>query len=168
MSFRKRNSVIRAPGSPASVRQEGGAAPGIRPSPLDARPTTSTGTATLDQLIAGHAGLPMGTLLLIEEAGTTDFGSALLRYYAAEGLVQGHQVHALGVGDSWRRELPGLSGNDSTSVSAGDAPSSDKMRIAWRYESLANGPKPARGMRPPTGSAFVRSLDIAYPDMEMA
>ncbi|KAM4055662.1 PAXNEB protein domain-containing protein [Hirsutella rhossiliensis] len=87
MSFRKKNAVIRAPGALPAVQKQGKAVSlGTRPSPLDGRPTTSTGTASLDQLLAGHCGIPLGTALLIEETGTTDFGGTLLRYFAAEGL----------------------------------------------------------------------------------
>lgn len=147
MSFRKRNVVIGASGSSSpTVRQEKPPAPGTRPSPLDGRLTTSTGTQSLDQLLAGHAGLPMGTSLLLEENGTTDFGGVLLRYYAAEGLVQGHHVHLLGFSDAWRRELPGLGSSSSSKGSSKSTFSSDdKMKIAWRYETLGQRNVPARG-----------------------
>lgn len=143
MSFRKRNVVLgtrgNAPGGTPIQKQEKTLAPGVRPSPLDGRLTTSSGTTSLDQLCAGHAGLPLGASLLIEEAGTTDFGGTLLRYFAAEGLVQGHNVHLLGYGDAWRRELPGIS-TDKASTSDKKAPAGDddKMKIAWRYETLGN------------------------------
>jgi elongator complex protein 4 len=58
----------------------------------------------------------------------------LLRYYAAEGLVQGHQVHVIGVPDQWGRELPGLvAGKQREDQPSGVA---EKMKIAWRYERL--------------------------------
>ena len=144
MSFRKRGEVIGTPRTVPVVRTQKTLPEGTRPSPFDGRLTTSTGTASLDQLLAGHAGLPMGTSLLIEENGTTDFSGTLLRYYAAEGLVQGHAVHVLGFDDSWRRELPGL-GSEGKSKNSKSEPSSDKMKIAWRYETLGNRPAPARG-----------------------
>ena len=142
MSFRKRNVVLGTPsttiGAPVA-RPDKTLSPGLRPSPLDGRLTTSTGTSSLDQLLAGHAGIPLGTSLLVEETGTTDFGGTLLRYYAAEGLVQGHQVHLLGFGEGWRRELPGLGTGDRSSKSSRKESSSDeKMKIAWRYETLGN------------------------------
>jgi elongator complex protein 4 len=90
----------------------------------------------------------MGTSLLIEETGTTDFGGVLLRYYAAEGLVQGHQVHLLGFGDAWRRELPGLGNPESSKKTKSTASSEDKMKIAWRYETLGQRNIPARGIVP--------------------
>ncbi|KAI2473556.1 PAXNEB protein-domain-containing protein [Annulohypoxylon bovei var. microspora] len=144
MSFRKRNAVISSsnPSQSTSSRTENAPIPGVRPSPLDGRSTTSTGTASLDSLLAGHAGLPLGTSLLIGEHGTTDFAGVLLRYYAAEGMVQGHQVHVLGMHEAWRHELPGLSTDDKRSSSKSESPSDDKMKIAWRYESLSAGGAP--------------------------
>ncbi|ELQ35451.1 elongator complex protein 4 [Pyricularia oryzae Y34] len=149
MSFRKRNAVISAvpsarpdgiplrPGQ-QQVHQPPQAPPGLRPSPLDGRLTTSTGTASLDTLLAGHAGLPLGTSLLVEEQGTTDFSGVLLRYYAAEGLVQGHHVHALAFPEAWKYELPALSyvsksssGSTPSRTFASADSAGDKMKIAW-------------------------------------
>lgn len=115
---------------------------GARPSPYDGRPITSTGTASVDQLLAGYGGLVLGHSLLVEEQGTTDFASVMLRAYAAEGLVQGHHVHVLGVGAGWRTELPGLASasSSSRSKSAAQDAANDKMKIAWRYEALAPRP----------------------------
>jgi elongator complex protein 4 len=117
MAFRKRNTALtRAPAGSDAPDTHGALShitpvppiPGVRPSPIDGRPTTSTGTPSLDNILAGHAGLPLGTSILIEESGTTDFSGALLRFYAAEGVVQGHKVHVVGVGEVWGRELPGI------------------------------------------------------------
>lgn len=146
MSFRKRSSIISSSGLTQAVqaKTENTPVPGVRPSPLDGRPTTSSGTASLDGLLAGHSGIPLGTSLLIGEHGTTDFAGMLLRYYVAEGLVQGHQIHVLGLHEGWRAELPGLS-TDSKSSHKLDASTGDKMKIAWRYESLGSAGA-ARGM----------------------
>lgn len=140
MSFRKRNVGL---SSGASINPDATSvptpktvpsSPGLRPSPLDGRLTTSTGTPTLDGLLAGHAALPMGTSVLVEENGTTDYAGALLRYFAAEGLVQGHQVHVVGVPEQWGRELPGLVATDGKGEK--DSRATEKMKIAWRYERL--------------------------------
>ncbi|KAM0348775.1 hypothetical protein ACHAPU_004214 [Fusarium lateritium] len=167
MSFRKRNVVIGTAGpSSPTARQEKSLAPGTRPSPLDGRLTTSTGTQSLDQLLSGHAGMPMGTSLLVEETGTTDFGGVLLRYFAAEGLVQGHQVHLLGFGDAWRRELPGLASPDGVKKSSRHSSSSDdKMKIAWRYETLGQRNVPTRDPQTPastgqTTNTFCHDFDL--------
>jgi hypothetical protein len=147
MSFRKRNVGLSS-GSPRNadtpLKSLVTALPGVRPSPLDGRPTTSTGTATLDGLLAGHAGLALGTSLLVEESGTTDYAGALLRFYTAEGLVQGHRVHVVGLPEQWGRNLPGLAGSKEGSSSSA---AQDKMRIAWRYENLGQfgGGQASRG-----------------------
>ncbi|CAK7266160.1 Elongator subunit elp4 [Sporothrix epigloea] len=121
--------------------------PGARPSALDGRPITSTGTASVDQLLAGYGGLVLGHSLLLEEQGTTDFSSVMVRAYAAEGLVQGHHVHVLGVGPGWRTELPGLASAASSSRSRKAEEAADRMKIAWRYEALAprSAANPQRG-----------------------
>ena len=160
MSFRKRNVVVSDPsskthrdaGDAESARTEIGSQrklpisdsrqsdlPGVRPSPLDGRLTTSTGTLSLDNLLGGHAGLPLGNCMLLEESGTTDYSGTLLRYYAAEGLVQGHQLHVVGVGEQWGRDLPGPASTESdTSEDGSKSSRNERMKIAWRYESLGD------------------------------
>ena len=94
--------------------------------------------------------------MLVEEAGTTDFGGVLSRYYAAEGLVQGHDVHVFGPSDGWVSELPGLDGaGESSKVDLGK----DKvpMKIAWRYEALGNS------YSPEAGSSARRSCKLPKP-----
>ncbi|KAI9713149.1 MAG: hypothetical protein M1820_001134 [Bogoriella megaspora] len=146
MAFRKRNvGVIRNSQSPnvditgdASLdKQATASSPGTRPSPVDGRLTTSTGTASLDSL-TGHAGLPMGQSMLVEENGTTDYAGVLLKYFAAEGLAHGHKVLVAGVGEQWGRELPGIVApeTDDASKRKSTVNEADKMKIAWRYESL--------------------------------
>lgn len=141
MAFRKRNVGISQSSAPSGtstsplLNSSAPAITGVRPSPVDGRPTTSTGTPSLDGILAGHSGLALGNSLLIEENGTTDYAAALLRYYAAEGVVQGHQVHVVGVGEFWGRELPGLVGPADDRDRA-PAQNKEKMKIAWRYEQL--------------------------------
>lgn len=145
MSFRKRNiglspgadrtPVANVSAQPPQAAPSPESSPGVRPSPDDGRPTTSTGTPSLDNLLAGHAGLALGKSLLIEENGTTDFAGTLLRYYAAEGVVQGHKVHVIGMTEQWGRNLPGLIGTADMAEEKVDR-SKEKMKIAWRYERL--------------------------------
>jgi elongator complex protein 4 len=150
MSFRKRGIVVAQSGStgssgsspaPAAAAAAAKEQPkGTRPSPLTGTPTTSTGTSSLDSLLGGHNGLVLSSSLLIEEQGTTDFGGAVLKYYAAEGVVQGHTVHVLGVGEGWGRELPGLSEGkakkEAAKVDGIGREREERMKIAWRYERL--------------------------------
>lgn len=147
MSFRKRNIGLstgpdRTPASNApaqphrAVQPPPPSTPGVRPSPDDGRPTTSTGSPSLDNLLAGHGGLPIGKTLLVEENGTTDFAGALLRYYAAEGVVQDQRVHVIGMPEQWGRTLPGLIGPAEAADEKPDRRKGERMKIAWRYERL--------------------------------
>ena len=143
MAFRKRNVALSRPGenaassspqAPSMTPPSAQTPPGVRPSSIDGRPVTSTGTPSLDSILAGHGGLPLGNSILIEEGGTTDYAGALLKFYAAEGVLQGHAVHVVGIGEQWGRELPGVAvgreeGSDNKSKQ-------EKMKIAWRYEGL--------------------------------
>ena len=82
--------------------------PGVRPSPLTGQPVTSTGIPSLDGLLAGHGGLPVGHSLLVGEEGTTDYAGVACRLFAAQGITHGHVVHVVGVPESWGRDLPGV------------------------------------------------------------
>lgn len=138
MSFRKRSvglsGAAKSDNDPSTSPRDKHTFPGVRPSPIDGRPTTSTGTASLDGLLGGHSGLVLGSSMLIEESGTTDYAGALLRFYAAEGLLQGHHIHVVALPEQWGRALPGVVGDSEKREKS--AESAEKMKIAWRYESL--------------------------------
>ena len=179
MSFRKRNVVLSSaassripnsqrpnvhPADPANPTITPSTAsttafqppsnPGIRPSVLDGRPVTSTGTPTLDSLLAGHGGLPLGTSLLIEETGTTDYAGTIARYYVAEGIAQCQTVHVVGLSEAWGKELPGCtgvySGEEKAEINETKG-SKERMKIAWRYERLGEF---GAGKAPRGGSKF--------------
>ncbi|GAB7343079.1 hypothetical protein MBLNU457_1162t2 [Dothideomycetes sp. NU457] len=159
MAFRKRNIGIggsaRGEDQPSTNKAQTPThnVPGVRPSPLTGQATTSTGTWSLDNLLGGHAGLPLGSLLLIEESGTTDFAGALLRFYAAEGIVQNQSVHVVGVGEQWTKELPGMIGAADSSTDAKQSSrvkvDEEKMKIAWRTAA------------DDTPAAFCHAFDLA-------
>lgn len=157
MAFRKRNvGISQTPdGATSTTSTTALHLAGTRPSPLDGRLTTSTGTPSLDSLLAGHNGLPLGHSLLIGESGTTDYAGALAKYFAAEGITQGHRVHVLGLPEAWGRELPGVvadaEGADSRKKSI---PEADKMKIAWRYEGLGEHGRERRGASSPSVSCI--------------
>ncbi|KAK0311273.1 Elongator subunit elp4 [Friedmanniomyces endolithicus] len=138
MAFRKRNVVVGRgrPSESASTSSPAEIATGVRPSPLTSHSVTSTGTPSLDDILGGHSGLPLGSSLLIEESGTTDFAGALLRFYAAEGICQGHVVHLVGLGEAWVRGLPGIAEERGSRKKAVSSDADEKMKIAWRYERL--------------------------------
>ncbi|CZT07162.1 hypothetical protein WAI453_010860 [Rhynchosporium graminicola] len=171
MAFRKRNVVPQPGGSSPTVPVTAKVIlpQGVRPSPLDGRLTTSTGTHSLDSLLSGHSGLALGTSLFIEENGTTDFAGALVRYYAAEGIVQGHHVHVLGMSEPWGRELPGLGTEDGKERRAkGEV--EEKMKIAWRYERLGefgSGSKD-RNTSPLKGTSDAASTAVFCHDFDLS
>ncbi|OCT45072.1 Elongator complex protein 4 [Cladophialophora carrionii] len=169
MSFRKRNVGLsgsaRSDASPQVLSKAQVQLPGVRPSPVDGRLTTSTGTASLDALLAGHSGLALGCSMLIEESGTTDYAGALLRFYAAEGLLQGHHVHVVALPAHWGRELPGVVGESEKRETPAET---EKMKIAWRYESLgqfgANPSSRERSQAPgsPQGGTTGQGASVAF------
>jgi elongator complex protein 4 len=133
MSFCKRNVVIsqKVDSPVASPKQ---AIPGVRPSPVTGHATTSAGTESLDKLLGLGAGLALGTSLMIEEEGTTEFSRSLLSCYAAEGVLQGHTVFV--VGPEGSLTLPGLVEGDGKKSVEKTSVESERMKIAWRYERL--------------------------------
>ncbi|CAN3355703.1 elongator complex protein 4 [Diutina catenulata] len=121
--------------------------PGVKPSLVTSQPTVSTGSGDVDKLLQ-HSGLPLGTSMLIEESGSTDFSSVLLKAFLAQGVMHNRidrQIHChtlcVGVGASWGAELPGIYkgskreqarkkvAEDQSKVSVSNA----NMKIAWRY-----------------------------------
>ena len=96
--------------------------PGIRPSHLSGTFVTSTGSEDVDKVLA-HMGLPLGSSLLIEEQGTTEFSSILAKLFAAQGIVYNRLVSnnkdkssnssnthliILSLNQGFAKELPGL------------------------------------------------------------
>ncbi|RCK63534.1 Elongator complex protein 4 [Candida viswanathii] len=134
--------------------------PGVRPSLATSQPTTSTGSSDLDKILL-HQGLPLGNSLLIEESGTTDFASVLLRACVSQGVMHNRisneqNAHSivLGVTPQWSNELPGvykgsskeqkrakiIENESKVNVSnLSNVPSSStraadpNLKIAWRY-----------------------------------
>ncbi|KAK5165513.1 Elongator subunit elp4 [Saxophila tyrrhenica] len=171
MAFRKRNVAVgaSAPGSPAIAPQKQENLPGVRPSPLTSHSVTSTGSSSLDALLGGHGGLALGSSVLIGENGTTDFAGAFLKYYAAEGLCQGHTIHLVGMGDWWLRELPAVAAERSGSRREKSPAEEERMKIAWRYERLGQSGERALPIRQTPSAAgpakeelpFCHTFDLA-------
>lgn len=138
MAFRKRNIAVGRTSSDLLTSDDSAKSTisGVRPSSITSQPVTSTGTPSLDSQLGGHGGLALGSSLLIEESGTTDFAGALLKYYAAESICQGNMLHVVGVGEGWVRELPGTTEEKSKGKKETAPIDEEKMKIAWRYESL--------------------------------
>ncbi|KAL9089318.1 MAG: hypothetical protein Q9159_002619 [Coniocarpon cinnabarinum] len=175
MAFRKRNTPLTSVRRQSTANDTGEATQerpasvattiqnrGVRSSPADGRLTTSTGTPSLDGLLAGHAGLPLGQSLLIEETGTTDYASALVKCYTAEGITQGHHVHVVNVPPGWVKELPSVvegRGERHAKESKKVQGDSERMKIAWRYEAM--GAQSERGPDSTENNLFCHTFDLA-------
>lgn len=96
--------------------------PGIRPSHLSGTFVTSTGSEDVDKVLT-HMGLPLGSSLLIEEQGTTEFSSILAKLFAAQGIVYNRlagtnkdsgsnssntHIIVLSLNQAFAKELPGI------------------------------------------------------------
>lgn len=158
MSFRRRAPVQEPPiaqnsavvGTAAEQRPHGtgsGLPRGVKASALDGSAVTSSGCRSLDAVLCGHGGLLLGRSYLLGERGTTDHAAVLLRSFAAEGLLQGHDVW-LGPtpmpGSAWFASLPAPLPPDAPSEerterrTAQTGVDREKMQIAWRYNALGN------------------------------
>lgn len=131
---------------------------GVMPSLITSEPTVSTGCPDLDKILL-HKGLPIGKSILVEETGSTDFASVLVKCFASQGIIhnrisgdqkQSHVI-VLGLPHAWANELPGLykgstkeqkkakieSNESKISVDnfadSASARNENNMKIAWRY-----------------------------------
>lgn len=126
----------------------------VRPSVATSQSTVSTGVPDLDKILV-HQGLPTGTLLLVEESGTTDFASVIMRCFTSQGILHNRLENStgthsviVGMNQMWASELPSiykgssrdqkrakvLENESKMSVSnMKEAGGSRDMKIAWRY-----------------------------------
>ncbi|XP_057336221.1 elongator complex protein 4 [Microplitis mediator] len=127
---------------------------GTKPSFINAQLLISTGIPSLDTIIGG--GLPIGTILLLEEDKYGNNAKTILKYFFAEGCVAKHNLFVASQDfppDKFIADLPAVIYSDDKSVlptgfpvvpTAGPAvpavPQSvrdaDRMKIAWRYEHM--------------------------------
>lgn len=142
---------------------------GVRPSIQNALPTISTGSSGLDSIL-GHVGLPLGSVLMLEETGNTDYASVLLRSFSALGVNQSRvgdgkpvpegpnetKIIAVGVPSSWASELPGMYieskekkklkiKEQEKKLTVGNVLNNNEkasnMTIAWRYANQSQATK---------------------------
>lgn len=184
MSFRKRNEPVGSLARPSPIARPGAGRPdmgrpaaaarvrkelpeadllasnvGVRPSIVTSQPTVSTGCADLDRILV-HQGLPLSNALLVEESGTTDFASVLLRAFAAQGVLHNRvdkarthcHVVVVGASAAWAKDLPGpykgstkeqkkaKLAQDLSQISVSNMAERD-LKIAWRYGINAGKPE---------------------------
>ncbi|KAG7698634.1 hypothetical protein KL930_001412 [Ogataea haglerorum] len=125
---------------------------GVKPSILTSQPCISTGSSDIDSIL-GHQGLPIGSSILIEETGTTDFSSTLSKLFLAQGIVHNrinpsqpntHDI-VVGLDQIWAKSLPGVykrskernrekvQQNESKVSVSNIVNQTNDLKIAWRY-----------------------------------
>uniref|UniRef100_A0A8C5QL32 Elongator complex protein 4 n=1 Tax=Leptobrachium leishanense TaxID=445787 RepID=A0A8C5QL32_9ANUR len=120
---------------------------GTRPSVHNGQLLLSTGVPSLDHVLGG--GLAVGTLLLIEEDTYSTYSNLLLKYFLAEGVVNGHEIYIASASEDPANILKDLPAPLTDEMPKPDDRKSEKqtsgftedpqetMKIAWRYQNMA-------------------------------
>ncbi|XP_059622301.1 elongator complex protein 4 [Phlebotomus argentipes] len=109
---------------------------GCRPSLHNGQLMVSTGNFSLDHIIGG--GLPLGSILLIEEDKYNSYAKVLCRYFLAEGVYRRHPLFLATKEEpahDFVRKLPQAVEEEIQKV-IDKRPAEEEMRIAWRYNDL--------------------------------
>ncbi|CAD6245146.1 GSCOCG00013551001-RA-CDS [Cotesia congregata] len=142
---------------------------GTKPSFINAQLLISTGIPSLDTIIGG--GLPIGTILLLEEDKYGNYAKTILKYFLAEGCVAKHNLLIASQDfppDKLIFELPAVISceDKSTSCSAVSASplsirEAERMKIAWRYENMkASDPLATKSKNSKYNSDFGHFFDL--------
>ncbi|XP_053304841.1 elongator complex protein 4 [Spea bombifrons] len=127
------------------VRGKFPAIPGCRPSVQNGQLLISSGVPSLDHVLGG--GLAVGTLLLIEEDTFSTYSNIILKYFLAEGVVNGHELYVASSDEDPNDILKDLPAPLIDEIPKQDDRKEEKkvpvseedtreMKIAWRYQNL--------------------------------
>lgn len=155
--FRKQLIPLTAPATRSDLESKPKEDPRCRPSLVNSAACITSGSRTLDQALL-HGGVPLGSVILVEEHGSTDFASCILKGFAAHGIQESRSnspAHLVCVGiDQWLRVMPSVAALNSSDAEQKQSESCP-MKIAWRYEQKVES-KPTK-LRP---SIYSRDLDF--------
>lgn len=129
--------------------------PGARPSVHNSQLLLSTGMPSLDHLLGG--GLPVGSVLLVEQDRHDAYSKLFLKYYLAEGIMSGHMLTLASLDESPRTlmaTLPASTDRDMDEDSTATVATDKQMTIAWRYQ---NQSAPPSGL---SANRFTHSFDL--------
>jgi elongator complex protein 4 len=97
----------------------------------------STGVSSLDDLFGG--GLPLGSLLIVDEDRGTGYATLLLQYFISQGLQLSHGILVASADADPTllvQQAPGPQEARAASSTAPRASADEDMKIAWRYRKL--------------------------------
>lgn len=106
--------------------------PGTQRSLHNGQLLCSTGVPSLDAVIGG--GIPVGSVLMVEEDANGQYSNLLSRYFLAEGVMSGHGLLQISheAENAYINHLPQpVLSNEDTEITASEG----DMKIAWRYQN---------------------------------
>lgn len=120
--------------------------PGTKPSLHSGQTLVSSGIPSLDYVIDG--GIPLGSLVVIEEDLYGDYARLLLSYFMSEAVCSQHPLLVTSLDadpGALTQELPAPVDISPASSAPPQRQTDDNMSIAWRYQSLPQAPAPVAG-----------------------
>ncbi|XP_033339952.1 elongator complex protein 4 [Megalopta genalis] len=128
--------------------------PGTKPSIKNSQLLISTGIPSLDHIIGG--GLPIGSLLVIEEDRFGTYAKVMTKYFAAEGVVTEQPVLIASKDAKTARfvtEMPAVITDTKSNSQMHHL--DEQMKIAWRYQNMK-----AVDSSPGEGQSFGHFYDL--------
>lgn len=133
--------------------------PGTRPSIHNSQLLLSSGIPSLDYLIGG--GLPVGTILLIEQDKYDVYSKLFLKYYLAEGVMNNHMLMLASLDRPPKVIMEDLPASTDTEPCGDPKSASDKqMTIAWRYQNQVSQPTSFHNNRFGHNYDLTKSMDV--------
>ncbi|EEZ99433.2 elongator complex protein 4 [Tribolium castaneum] len=137
--------------------------PGTIINSQNAQLLTSSGIHSLDSILGG--GLPVGTVSIIEEDIYGSHAKIMLDYFLAEGIVSKHSTLVASFDTNPYdiiKNLPAVITNDPEECPIRSETSSEKMKIAFRYQNLPTAEKESYSI----GHNFDLSKSMSLEDIE--
>lgn len=112
--------------------------PGARPSIHNSQLLLSTGVPSLDYLLGG--GLPVGSILLLEQDRHDVYSKLFLKYYLAEGVMNKHMLGLASLDVAPQLIMQDLPASAEPKSEERNTKEDTQMTIAWRYQNQVSQP----------------------------